>query len=82
MPELERLQKRVVDTEAAFDAVIAAAYAAANAADAVWDAADAWDAAAYAAADAAYAIDKAAAYAAWSKAKRELEDYLKEQDYE
>ena len=58
MAELERLQKNVVDTKAAF----AAAW------DDAWDAADDdWDAA-------------ADDYAAWFKAKLELEDYLKEQD--
>lgn len=61
--KLERLQKAVVDTRAAYD-----------------DADDAY-AAADTAYDAAYA-DYTAAYAAWSKAKRELNNYLKEQDDE
>ena len=93
MTELKRLKKNVVDTEAAFDddkaafdysfnkaAWDAATYAAAFAAyDAVFAAygdtvADAYDAAA----DAAYVIYKTATYAAWVKAKLELNNYLKE----
>ena len=75
MTELKRLKKNVVDTEAAFDDDKAAFDYSFNKA--------AWDAAAEdAAADAIYAIYKAATYAAWSKAKRELEDYLEEQDDE
>ena len=61
----ERLEKAVADTKAAFDV---AAYAAS---DAVWGTADVWD-------DACDAED--AAYAALVKAKRELNEYLKEQD--
>ena len=73
MTELERLEKKVVDTEAAFDDDKAAFDYSFNKA--------AWDAAAEdAAADAIYVICKAAAWDAWSKAKRELTDYLKEQD--
>ena len=73
MTELERLEKKVVDTEAAFDDDKAAFDYSFNKA--------AWDAAAEdAAADAIYAIYKAATYAAWVKAKLELEDYLKEQE--
>ena len=52
MIELERLQKKVADTDAAYEAAFDAANAAAN----------------------------AATYAAWSKAKLELANYLKEQD--
>ena len=71
MPELtklEQLEKNVVDTEAAFD-----------------DDKTAFDysfnkAAEDAAADAAYVVYKAATYVAWVKAKRELANYLKEQD--
>ena len=93
MTKLETLEKAVVDTKAAWDddktafdysfnkaAWNAATYAAAFAAyDAVFAAdgdtvADAYDAAA----DAAYVIYKTATYAAWVKAKLELEDYLKE----
>ena len=79
MTELKRLKKNVVDTEAAFDDDKAAFDYSFN--KAAWDAAtyaDAYDAAA----DAAYVIYKAATYAAWVKAKLELEDYLKEQDDE
>ena len=71
----EQLEKAVVDTKAAWDDDKAAFDYSFNKA--------AWDAAAEdAAADAIYAIYKAATYAAWSKAKRELEDYLEEQDDE
>ena len=71
MTKREQLEKSVVDTEAAFDDDKAAFDYSFNKA--------AWDAAAEdAAADAVYAIYKAATYVAWSKAKRELEDYLKE----
>ena len=64
--ELERLEKNVVDTEAAYEAAFDAANDAANCAwDAAWDAADAWE---------------AATYAASSKAIKDLEDYLEEQD--
>jgi len=71
MSKREQLQKNVVDTKAAFDDDKAAFDYSFNKA--------AWDAAAEdAAADAIYAIYKAATYAAWSKAKLELEDYLKE----
>ena len=65
LTKLERLKKAVVDTEAAYEAAFDAANDAANAAwDAAWDAADAWE---------------AATYAAWSKAKLALAEYLKEQ---
>tara|TARA_R110000822_G_scaffold73210_2_gene175894 strand:- start:1568 stop:1864 length:297 start_codon:yes stop_codon:yes gene_type:complete len=97
MPELtklEQLEKNVVDTLAAFDdtkaafdysfnkaAWDAATYAAAFAAyDAVF-AADG-DTVADAAADAAYVVYKAATYAAWVKARLELNNYLKEKDNE
>ena len=58
MNELKQLEKKVVDTYAAWDATCAA-----------WD--SDYDSAA---AD--------AAYVAWVKAKRELNEYLKEQDNE
>ena len=65
LTELERLKEKVVDTKAAYDAY-----------DAAYDAAYAAYGAAYGAHDAA----TYAAYAAWVKAKLELEDYLEEQD--
>ena len=63
--KLEQLQKNVKDADAAADRA-ADAYAAARAAA---------DAAADAAAEAAYA-----AYYEWREARRELSDYLEEQD--
>tara|TARA_B110000091_G_scaffold148373_1_gene158054 strand:+ start:170 stop:610 length:441 start_codon:yes stop_codon:yes gene_type:complete len=93
LTKLETLQKNVADTKAAwcddkaaFDysfnkaAWDATTYAAVYAAidDYIAYAEDAEDAAA----DAAYAIYTAATYDAWSKAKRELNNYLKEQDNE
>ena len=73
MPELERLEKNVVDAEATYDASVATAdmlNAAVPYADGIESAA-------------AYAADLAADnagrdYAVWVKAKRELSDYLKE----
>ena len=89
MNELERLQKNVVDTKAAYDVAYAAADAAWDAAydvakaayaavDAAWGSAAADDAYA-AAADDAYAAAWVAADA-WKQAKLELNEYLKEQD--
>tara|TARA_R110002111_G_scaffold218682_1_gene280843 strand:- start:536 stop:760 length:225 start_codon:yes stop_codon:yes gene_type:complete len=70
MNELERLQQKVVETK---DASAAATTA--------WDAASAASAAAYAASAAATAAwdAYAAAKAAYHKAKRELNNYIKEQ---
>ena len=68
LTKLETLEKNVVDTKAAFDDDKAAFDYSFN------------KAAEDAAADAAYVIYKAATYAAWVKAKLELEDYLKEQE--
>ena len=62
----ELTKKAVVDTKASFEAAVDATVA-----DVAADAFDAAAAAAY-----------AAAWDAWSKAKQELEDYLKEQDNE
>ena len=66
MSKREQLEKAVVDTKAAYDVAYAAH-------DAAWGASDAWDADA----DAEFA-----AHDAWVKAKRELNNYLKEQDNE
>ena len=78
MNKLERLQKDVADAEAAYvasDAYVADAEAAYVASDAY---AAAYAHAAYA--HAAYAAVYAhAAYVAWSKEKRELNEYLEEQ---
>ena len=69
--KLERLEKKVADTKAAY----VTAYAAA---DAAWDTFDTWDAW-Y---DAWHDACDAEVDAAWValKARDELEDYLKEQD--
>ena len=73
LTELERLEKKVVDTQAAWDVAYAAA-------DAAWDTFDTWDAW-Y---DAWHDACDAEVDAAWValKARDELEDYLKEQDNE
>ena len=66
LTELERLQKNVVETKAAYDAA-GEAYDVAQG-NAIHTRA------------AAEADDAAIAYDAWVKARLELEDYLKEQD--
>ena len=65
LTKLERLEKAVVDTEAAYGVAYAASDAAYDVAYAAYAAAwdDAWD----------------AAYDAWVKAKLDLSNYLKEQ---
>ena len=74
MTELERLEKEVVDTDAADYAAYAVAEAAVAEAAADADSLILWI-------DSQLAADNAGrAYAAWVKARLELNNYLKEQD--